>query len=945
MTASAAPTRAVPASPAALAQRVGQQIEKHRHAFERNQVLVVGAAPVWPYDPVIATREGIRLRVVPCVSALAVWEQVTLDDRTPRVLLTDLDSDDLGTGILSLVFRRKILDMEPWGLIAECFGAQRLDPRLEAETWAGPALIDAMPAGGWPRLVGTVLQRDVALRYLLVERLGLARLGVGPDDVDAPTLLRWSARRATQEPLARLSDGERAGLLDWIGSEFGPAARVLSVLIKTGHGDDALPLGLVCASLWSADDPDSLRAQGRVDQYLGAAHLETAVIQSYAKVATQAVAELLHSAQGQSAEAIAARQLGHKVLDRAEELLLGFAASAAARHSDTLRSGFEHRLGTVAFHLNAAQAADPAGLDAAVVAADAAVEHLASHHLATTYQHRVDRARMALRLVRWLATTPALPSGVAEGIDQHITQGAWVDIALDHVWTGEDAHGELARVYRAVHDRVSERRRQLDRAFADQLATWTATAGASGDMLTVEALLARVVAPAVRDGGRPVLLVVIDGMTASIAADLVEDVTSSGWVEFDPLGGKPHSQNAGRRRGAMAALPTVTSVSRTSLLTGDLRSGDQATERVVFDNHPLWRGRPARLFHKGTMFGDAGEVLHEDLVQALSDAETLVGVVINTVDDALDHGRESADAGWRITNLGPLRTLLDHARYHGRAVIVTSDHGHVLDRNGSLLPAETPVSGRHRTDMAPPREGEVELAGPRVVADNERVVALWDPRLRYLPRRAGYHGGASLAEVTVPVLALLPLGAASPPGWRVLGPQQPSWWSATAGDRAEAPSPVPAAAPVPVRPAKKSNKSAFPSDIAMFELPEQSGPDASTGASAPASGSASLVERVLASEMFAAQHGLTPRKVPLAKIRGALTALVEANGVLPAAMVAERAGEQPARATGFVITLQRIFNVDNFPVLSLTDDGRTVRLDSPLLRQQFGLDKAERGRT
>ena len=39
-----------------------------------------------------------------------------------------------------------------------------------------------------------------------------------------------------------------------------------------------------------------------------------------------------------------------------------------------------------------------------------------------------------------------------------------------------------------------------------------------------------------------------------------------------------------------------------------------------------------------------------------------------------------------------------------------------------------------------------------------------------------------------------------------------------------------------------------------------------------------------------------------------------------AAVLAERAGEIPARATGFVSTLQRVFNVDNYPVLTLIED-------------------------
>lgn len=94
---------------------------------------------------------------------------------------------------------------------------------------------------------------------------------------------------------------------------------------------------------------------------------------------------------------------------------------------------------------------------------------------------------------------------------------------------------------------------------------------------------------------------------------------------------------------------------------------------------------------------------------------------------------------------------------------------------------------------------------------------------------------------------------------------------------------------------------------------------------------------LLATELFEAQHGLTPRRLEVKKIQAALRALVDAKGVLPVAVLAQRAGEVPARATGFATTLQRIFNVDNYPVLSLTDNNRTVRLDIRLLREQFRL--------
>jgi hypothetical protein len=246
-------------------------------------------------------------------------------------------------------------------------------------------------------------------------------------------------------------------------------------------------------------------------------------------------------------------------------------------------------------------------------------------------------------------------------------------------------------------------------------------------------------------------------------------------------------------------------------------------------------------------------------------------VVVNTIDDALDHGREGLDAGWRVADIGPLRELLDFARYNGRAVIIVSDHGHVLEHGGQLRQAREILSARHRAGDGPVWEGEVELAGSRVVAPGGRVVALWDPRLRYAQRRAGYHGGASLAEVAIPLLAFLPLGAEAPRDWRPLADQQPAWWSLAGPAR---PDPTPAPGPPAVPPAKGARKPAPPAagQIAL-DLPGSGAP-----AAAPR-GSATLVDALLESEMFEVQHGLTPRKVPKAKIRAAVAALGSRMGI------------------------------------------------------------------
>lgn len=961
MTVTASSPRALPVNPHTLAQQVKRRLRSHRPGRDPDPVLLVNAAPVWPYDPILTIDPKLRVRVVACVSTLAVWEQLADPRELPTVVLTDLSEEELGTGILSRAYQLRVFDMEPWALIREAFGARQSDSRLEKLSWAGRALLEATPPGGWPQLTGIVLQRGTALRHLTVERLRLAQLGTAAEDIDPAVLLRWSALPVAPQALNALPEAERTGLLGWLGDEFGPALRVLAALHEVGHVTDTLPLGLVCGALWTADDPDSLRAQGRVDQYLGGIQLAPDVVAAFAAAANETMVGLLSNAAGPDAGAgrdngarreagdVDPRQLGHTVLDRAEELLLGFAATGAARHSDILRSSFTHRLGEVAQALSRTVKGGNV-LPEALPAARQAVAHLAEHRLAPHYPHRVERAEMALRLVRWLAGPVDSPLGVAEGIGRQVEQWSWVDLALDHVWIGEDAHAGLAATYRTIHDQAQHRRRELDRAFATHLANWTASGGRPGDLLTVETVLSRVVAPVVREDNRPVLVVVVDGMTAAIAADLADQLTRGGWLEYDPLASRPGRKTDARRRGVVAALPTVTTVSRTSLLAGALREGGQSEERAAFERNPLWQGRPALLFHKSTLQGDAGEVLSDKLIQALSDPRTVVGVVVNTVDDALRYGRESADAGWRIDNLGALRALLDYARYQGRAVIITSDHGHVLDRDTSSRPVVEPASARHRTDPAPATDGEVELTGPRVVVDGGRVVALWDPRARYLPRQAGYHGGASLAEVTVPLLALLPLGAAAPPGWRLLGPQQPEWWSSATVEPAPdtaAESGTPAVAAGPARRERSGARRNIPAPepgTTLFELPTAEPPAeaAPPAVPAPSEGHGGLVDALLGSEMFEAQHALTPRKVPISKIRGALTALLDANGVLPAVLVAEKAGEQPARATGFVTTLQRIFNVDNFAVLSLVDDGRTVRLDLPLLREQFQLPGAGR---
>lgn len=915
--------RVLPVTSAALEQEVGRLLRKYNGRAER--VLLMRAQPSGNgFAPF--TVDGRTVRTAVCVSPLAVLEQVTEHVEgggdSILVVLTAAEESELGPGLLSRAIRQRIFIVEPWRLIQESFGAQSIDPRLAAEGWAGEALLNAMPPGGWPRLHGSLLTRDTAMRALAARRLRLDRFGVEPESLDAGALLLWSRDRESMEAFRTLRDTERTGLIDWLREYVGGTAEVLFPLVEAGNGADALALGLLCAALWNPDaGGDAQRAQGGVLTYIAMARpgeikVTDRAVREFAAASERLIGWLLADRRDPNAGRHA-----HAVLDRAEQLLSQFGADSAARHSLLLKSSVDARLGDIARTLNTA-VRDHARVGELAGAVAALRAHALTKDL---HGHRLRRAEMAQRLIQWLATPATSVSGVGAAVQAQVDEWGWVDRARDDVWAGEEFDQAMQAAYSDLYARVRERRRALDEAFAVKLAASTAAEADPGDTLTVETALPRVVAPLVagKNGHeRAVLFLVLDGMNAAIATALGEELRAERWEEYDPLN---RTGDQPRRRAVIAALPTLTQVSRASLFAARITAGGQDDERVAFESHNFWKGRKTRLFHKGGLPGEAGETLGDDLVQALGDESTAVAIVLNAIDDSLDKGR--ADRPWSIADIAGLRALLDHARYQGRAIIITSDHGHVLERGGELRRTAEARSARHRQATSPAGDGEVELAGPRVATENGRIVALWDPYVRYTDKKAGYHGGAALAEVAIPLLAFLPLGADAPAGWRALPEQSPPWWSLDAEVRPVRPVPAPAPAPRKTTQASTSN-----AQSELFDVVAET--------AAPAAGAApaeALVTELLATELFDAQQKLMPRKVPAAKITAVLVALIEAGGVLPLPVVAQRAGEPAVRAAGFAATLQRILNVDNYPVLAVIDSGRNVKLDETMLRRQFEL--------
>lgn len=403
----------------------------------------------------------------------------------------------------------------------------------------------------------------------------------------------------------------------------------------------------------------------------------------------------------------------------------------------------------------------------------------------------------------------------------------------------------------------------------------------------------------------------LDGMSSAIGTSLASEVARLGLIEWVPA--PTHA-----RQPVVAALPSLTNVSRTSLFCGEVRSGIGEDEK-----RGLATAFPgAKLFHKNDLRSSGGASLPDDVLAAIRDAAvSVVGVVINAIDDAT-HKNDMSSWDWDLRSLDPLRALLETAISARRAIILTSDHGHVVERDTEALSVSGAESRWRPTSTGAAGDGEVLVSGPRVVAPGGEAVLLWRDDAHYGPRHAGYHGGASLAELTIPVLvfqaATVTTGAT---GWEQAAPQVPLWWNDPIG-RAPA-----TEVPPSTERSKKTKTEAPRQGDGLFELDELPKPP-----SAPAG----LVEAVLASTTYAEQKRMAGRRALDDRTAEAvLRALVERGGRAHQDTVAAAVGIPIANVGQVFAAVRRLFNVDGYGVIELDTDGVTLRLDVQLLREQF----------
>jgi PglZ domain len=836
------------------------------------------------------------------------------------VVTTAVDDAQLGWDLRGHAVRRRTLTVENSEIVKQRFGARELDPRLYREPWLLESLLDAEPTEGWPR-VGSVLARDTALRALLVARLGLDRTpadGTGAKDaaIDADALFAWSRTPAGPTRFQELGATERAELKSWLGETAGAAVPVLMSLVEAGRSADAMALGLLGSAL---GDPE---ASADVVLAVGGLFGQVMPRRADLEVFAETVEGTLTRWIGEARSNETARQQVLSVLGRADRLAADAGLTDGLRGSNLLPSSFTARLRAVG-----------AALRRSPQAAEAALSDLTSHALARLNRDRIVPAEMAVRVLRWLhVEPPPRVDSVAAGVRGHLADFGWVDRALNVLWAGEPGHdATVSQDYRALYEAARARRDALDEEFAGRLAAWTRTASAQapGGCLLVENVLAQAVVPLLGPGAP--LVLVLDGMSSAAAVQIGEEAERKGWAEAVPA---PPGGEQPQRMAAVSMLPSVTEISRASLLTGQAVKGRQSVESAGFAEFFRQRRHQGggTLFHKAAIEGAAGYRLSADLVAALS-SNAVVGVVLNTIDYALDHGQEGERTTWRIEDVTYLQELLDAAKAYDRPVLIVADHGHVLERGASGGPVRTggAVSARWRTGT--PGEGEVGLAGPRVLEGGGTITVPWREDIRYTSRKAGYHGGAALAEVTVPLLALVPSRESLPKGWQVLPREQatPRWWRAPASEAAHEEAAAPESAAKP----KSGKKRRRPIGEGLFAetdvAPTEAGRPRTLGA------------LVVASEVYEAQKAYV-RKAPEGPVVAAvIDALVAADETMsPAALAAaiSATGRVRRNIDGFIATVQRLLNVEGYPVLGFVDAGHTVKLDVRLLRTQFQLEKS-----
>ena len=839
-----------------------------------------------------------------CHSVLEMREALSEHDpdaAPPLVLVTPLGDEDLGWDVLVRLAKRRLLEAGSWSLAASLFGANNIDPRLTRQRWIADMLLEHAPSDGYAPVPGGVLDADTAWQQIFGRVLGLPE-----SRPDALSLLQWTAEIGRPATLQKLPAEAQEAVGARIGETAGELGMVLWSAIDAGNASLLVPLGLACEVLFpeaqGQTGPELTRAAVRLENFLGGSPVEPTVGRAWAAAALRVWEGT--EPERRNALAVAAEELlGELRIDPFVGLSTAMPESLRVREREFAGAADAFLSGDAALH------------DLRAVAARLTEHRLMTGDAAT---ERLRRLQMALRLAAFTDArkrgSPSAVNTLSEAARAYVADTSWVDLARTELLGGE-RDDALAAAYGRFALAVRDLRESENRTFARLLADWTRSPSAEVGLIPVERILDHVVVPTAAAG--PLLVLVLDGMSFVAFRQLERQLGPRGWQVWT-------SPSIRQPVAALAMTPSITAVSRTSLLTGHVASGGSADEKRGFQKHVSLTSvsksnRPPLLFHKADLSEGSAGSLSATVRDALRDADQrVVGIVMNVLDDALRSSDQLMPV-WSVDRIRLLDAILYEARLAGRIIVLASDHGHILDAETDQLPGGEDERWRPHAD--PIAAEEVVLTGPRVEAatGESRIVVPWSERVRYVRRKTGYHGGATPQEMLAPI-AVLAAWDRDMPGWSVVADAPPTWWSIEEQiDEAREEHRV-------TEPPKRKGRLAEV-QRSLFAPSEQ-----------PTPAEASWIDELLGSTVFGAQKNMAGRMAPSNEIvRVFLDAIERGHGRARTTGLAAVLHIPEIRMRGVLAGLQRLLNVDGYPIVSVDESGDTVEVQRELLRRQFGI--------
>ncbi len=945
------------------------QIRAMVHEKQPTRPLGIHTAGRWTSNP-IQTDGDQRYCIYQCDSPLAMRLALreTIEPNAKKVLVTNLEDRELGDDVLMRLHRRKLYPIENWQIVRSLFQASAVDPRLTNAhmSWLADALLEIIPSDGYPPARGGFLDSETVWSWLLNQLLGLdAQLP------DLTTLLKWSTTPDGIARFQRLAPALRDGAIEWLGDRAGTVAKLVLRSFEHLERPDAVAIGLAGGVVFHRSAAGRLdKATGKFEErFLGGQAPDDSIMVRWNAAATEVVRSLQHTDA----------RLYRQIVQRADDILREVQADNFAYLSETLPLSFEQRLASFGQRLIDAlpsrdrQGGDSSGQRAPLPDGRGSIEKLReaqqavrAHDLIHRESRCWERVQMAVRLMRWLADRRSKnrrpPRSLGEAATDHLREGGYVDWARLALRAGDPVR-DLSEAYTVLFNEVTLCREEDARTFAELLKDWTAAGSQSQDVLPVEQILEQIAAPLA--AAAPVLVIVMDGMSVAVCRELLADVTRHEWIALCEEG------RADVRPG-LAMIPSVTEVSRTSLLCGQLRQGSANEERIGFAEHPALlakskTGYPPILFHKASLQDSREAVLAADIRREIeSSRRRVVGVVVNAVDDHLLKG-DQIDVRWTRDEIKVLPMLLQEARQAGRLVVLISDHGHVLDHQ--TVGRQCDGGERWRFDDGQPAADEIQFSGTRVFVLEPRpsgsgelnsshkrplpdgrgstIIAPWSERVRYAGKKNGYHGGVSPQEMVI-AISVLTATEVCPDGWDFAAVDLPSWWLDDSSSASAA-----KVEPAPRKPKKKSGVLFDLDESEQEGTPLPDGRGSSSGSSPtplePRPSGSGVVEpapiplwirNLLGSAILTEQKRLCGRAMPADDKLAEFLAALDGRGGKMTSPALAKALQLPAfRLNSFVAVMQRVLNVDGYGVLLRDQASDSVELNRSLLSEQFALEE------